>query len=132
MAQDIYVLWGEKSKKADVSKNLLDFLGKKLDAMDYVWDGYYRIKDYGKNNELEKLLLSCLDENKISFKNDDRFYHSMGKGAIDYIQLLEKREIRVPDAVIYPEEKDLPCLFKNLSNFCEFITFGGGTSVQEV
>ncbi len=129
MVQDIYVLWGEKSKRADISKNLLDFLGRKLDAMDYVWDGYYRIKDYGKNNELEKLLLSCLDENKISFKNEDRFYHSMGKGAIDYIQLLEKKDIRIPDAVIYPEEKDLPCLFKNLSNFCEFITFGGGTSV---
>ncbi len=79
-----------------------------------------------KNNELEKLLLSGLDENKFSFKNEYRFYHSIDKWTIDYIQLLERRDIRVPDAVICPEEKDLPCLFKNLSNFCEFITFGDG------
>ncbi|MGC8672929.1 MAG: FAD-binding oxidoreductase [Thermoplasmata archaeon] len=130
MPEKIYVLWGDKNKKFGANNNLFNYIYKKLDIKnENVWDGYYFIDDLNRNEDLYRILKNCLTDEKISFDTKERFIHSIGRGSIEYIWLLENKKIRIVDAVVYPDEDEIECLLRNIGNDCELIAFGGGTSV---
>ncbi|MEM3068043.1 MAG: FAD-binding oxidoreductase [Thermoplasmata archaeon] len=127
----LYCLWGDENKGIKVNKKFYNFIYEKfgIDDNKIVWDGHYVINELEKNEDLEKLLKECLKDKNISFDTKDRFYHSFGKSGFDYITLMENSNFRIVDAVIYPNEEEIPCIFEKLKNECEIIIYGGGTSV---
>ncbi|MEM0136091.1 MAG: FAD-binding oxidoreductase [Thermoplasmatales archaeon] len=131
MGKDVYVLWGDEKSKYEMNRTLLDFIIKKVGAGKdkIVWSGYYAPPDLQASQELKHILLNCIPEKNISFDPGDRLKHSVGKGGMDYINLMENNQIRIVDAVIYPEEKEIRCLLQEGDENIELIPFGGGTTV---
>ncbi|MDP8012071.1 MAG: FAD-binding oxidoreductase [Thermoplasmata archaeon] len=130
MENKIYSLWGDEKKLFKTNEALYDYIFKMLNVekSNIEWDGYYTLNNLGSDEKLKEKLLQCLPLERISFDAKERFYHSIGKGSIEYARLIEKRDFRIVDAVVYPKEDEIPCLFNKLTD-TEFITFGGGTSV---
>lgn len=130
MAEKIYTLWGSENKKFHSSDALFDYIyGKMGTGKGIIWDGYYFVDQMPENEELHRILNNCLPDERISFSARERFFHSIGRGSVEYVWLLENRKLNIVDAVVYPHEDEIECLFKKLGNMCEIITFGGGTSV---
>jgi len=131
MAIEIYSLWGDERKIFKANEVLYNYIFKKLNAKkeNIEWNGYYSMENLNKNEELEKLLIQCLPKERISFDTKVRYYHSIGKGSVEYARLIEKKILKIVDAVIYPREEEIICLLKKIKNDAEIIIFGGGTSV---
>jgi alkyldihydroxyacetonephosphate synthase len=131
MNNKLFALWGEESRSSDSSPKLYEYLYKQfnVNGNNIIWDGYYSPPSLSTDENLKKLLLNCITEDRISFDIKDRFYHSIGKAASEYIRLMNGEKIEIVDAVIYPTEEEVPCIFKNRE--IEFVIFGGGTSVTE-
>lgn len=133
MANKFYGLWGEESRSSESSSKLYEYLYKQFNVKSehIVWDGYYSSPSLLIDDKLKKLLLNSIPVDRISFDVKVRFYHSIGKGASEYIRLMNNEKIEIVDAVIYPSEDEIPYILKNLGNDTEIIIFGGGTSVTE-
>jgi alkyldihydroxyacetonephosphate synthase len=125
-----YALWGEEGKRYETNQLLYDYIYRELGAPEKeIWDGYYLFDEPGKSDELYSILKKCLPEERISLDPMERISHSIGRGSVEYISLLEGKNLKIVDAVIYPREEEIECIFKELKNIAEIITFGGGTSV---
>ncbi|MEM0163430.1 MAG: FAD-binding oxidoreductase [Thermoplasmata archaeon] len=133
MNNKLFALWGEESRSSDSSPKLYEYIYKQfnVNGNNIIWDGYYSPSSLSIDDNLKKQLLNCITEDKISFDVKDRFYHSIGKAASEYIKLMNGEKIEIVDAVIYPTEEQVPSLFKNLGKDIEIVIFGGGSSVTE-
>ncbi|MCW6169067.1 MAG: FAD-binding oxidoreductase [Thermoplasmatales archaeon] len=130
MATDVYSLWGNEKNNFRSNKTLYDYVFDRLKAGNNAeWDGNYTVDELETNDELKKLLGECLPIERISFDARERFSHSVGKSAMEFASLIDRKNVRIVDAVIYPLEDEIECVFNKLSRMAEIIPFGGGTSV---
>lgn len=131
MGKEFFALWGNEKSGGKVDANLLSFIEKKvgIDRDEVLWNGFYTVNDLSVSDGLKEILSGCVSPDHVSFDSYDRVRHSFGKGATDYIELMENRRVRVVDAVVYPTEDEVKSLMKNLDRNVEIVTFGGGTSV---
>ena len=133
---------GESSKKTlnvffgngdyNVNENTVKFI-EKLFGINWnntVWDGNVNVPYAGIDEELHKILLSCIDDKNISFDPVDRLKHSVGKSSIEILNSRLSILPEIVDAVVYPDYNELQDLLKTLKNKNIHITvYGGGTSV---
>ena len=133
---------GESSKKTlnvffgngdyNVNENTVKFI-EKLFGINWnnkVWDGNVNIPYAGIDDELQKILLSCIDNKNISFDPLDRLKHSIGKSSVEILNSRLSILPEIVDAVVYPDYNELQDLLKTLKNENIHITvYGGGTSV---
>ncbi len=130
MATSIYLLWGNERDNFQSSKALYDYIFDKLKTGDSIeWDGSYTVENLETDEELKNMLCECLPMERISFDTRERILHSVGKSALEFASLIEKKYIKIVDAVIYPLEDEIECIFNKFSKMLEIIPFGGGTSV---
>jgi alkyldihydroxyacetonephosphate synthase len=131
MGSEIYALWGEEKEGGEVSRNLIDYIRGKIgpEKDEIIWSGRSTVPDLPAHEELKELLLQCIPSGSISFNPSDRLRHSIGMGGLDYIQLMEKKEVRAVDAVVYPTEEEIRCLLSKRDERIEIIPYGGGTTV---
>ncbi len=131
MVSGPYVLWGERDSEYHMNLTLLGFIMEKVGLKDHkiIWSGYADVGDISKSEELRKILASFVSTGNVSMEPEDRVRHSIGRGGADFIPLIEKRPIRLVDAVVYPTEDEVGRLLKAGNDQLEIIPFGGGTSV---
>ena len=131
MANQFYALWGEKDANYEMNGTLMNFIKGKvgLNEDKIVWSGLVNVRDLGTSDELRNLLLSCVSNEHISFDSTDRLKHSIGRGGLDYIRLMDKEEVKAVDAVVYPTEDEIINLMKIAGDVIELVPFGGGTTV---
>ncbi|MGC9126542.1 MAG: FAD-binding oxidoreductase [Thermoplasmata archaeon] len=130
MQHRYYCLWGDEGKKFESNPLLFKEIYRELGAPESeIWDGYYSLQELNIDENLRSILRRCLPDERISFDTGERFYHSVGRGSMEYARLLENERIRIVDAVIYPREEEIECIFRELKDVAEIITYGGGTSV---
>jgi alkyldihydroxyacetonephosphate synthase len=131
MGSEIYALWGKETESGEVSRNLLNFIRGKIgpEKDELIWPGRSTVPDLPVHEELRELLLQCIQSPSISFNSSDRLRHSVGMGGLDYIKLMEGKGVRVVDAVVYPTEEEIRCLFSKKDERIEIIPYGGGTTV---
>ncbi len=131
MGEELFALWGGKEEGGRVNTMLLDYIKGKvgLEKDEIFWSGYAGIGDLQISSELEQLLSQSVAAENISFDPLTRLRHSIGMGGLDYIQLMEKKEIRVVDAVVYASEEEVRKLLSKDDERIEVIPYGGGTSV---
>ncbi|HMW12365.1 MAG TPA: FAD-binding protein, partial [Chitinophagales bacterium] len=84
-----------------------------------------------KRKEQIKDIFAVLDPKKISFKDDDRLFVSLGKSYYDVIRIFNGGGFISPDVVITPTSHDeIQYILKQASdNNIAIIPFGGGTNV---
>ncbi|HNI33102.1 MAG TPA: FAD-binding protein, partial [Chitinophagales bacterium] len=84
-----------------------------------------------KRKEQIKDIFAVLDPKKISFKDDDRLFVSLGKSYYDVIRIFNGGGFISPDVVITPTSHDeIQYILKQASdNNIAIILFGGGTNV---
>jgi len=87
MNNKLFALWGEESRSSDSSPKLYEYLYKQfnVNGNNIIWDGYYSPPSLSTDENLKKLLLNCITEDRITFDIKDRFYHSIGKAASEYV-----------------------------------------------
>ncbi|MCL6003414.1 MAG: FAD-binding oxidoreductase [Thermoplasmatales archaeon] len=131
MGNQMYALWGDENIEYEMNRTLLDFIRNRVGISEdrIIWSGYCNPPDLVVSQELKGILLKCVSEGNISFNPGDRMKHSVGKGGMDYIRLMENHSIRIADAVIYPTEEEIICLLRKNDDSIELIPFGGGTTV---
>jgi alkyldihydroxyacetonephosphate synthase len=126
-----YVLWGDRQRSFEINGKLLSYIlsSLRIPYSNKVWDGYYHIEDNPVDQSVGEKLAKCISQEHISFDLEKRFRHSIGKGGTDYATLMEGRQIRLVDAVVYPNREELICLVSSISAEFGLISFGGGTTV---
>ena len=131
MGGQLYTLWGDSEKEYDMSKPLLTYIRRKVGLGEdkIIWSGYRNIDPLPVSSELKEILYSCVSPDNVKFDEMDRLKHSVGRGGLDYIRLMEVQPIKTVDAVVYPVEEEIKCLLGKAGDQIEIIPFGGGTSV---
>ena len=131
MGGQLYTLWGDSEKEYDMSKPLLTYIRRKVGLGEdkIIWSGYRNIDPLPASSELKEILYSCISPDNVAFDERDRLRHSVGRGGLDYIRLMEMQPIKTVDAVVYPVEEEIKCLLGKAGDQIEIIPFGGGTSV---
>jgi len=132
MDERYYVLWGEQSKSFKMTEKLKNSILGRLGIQEKedIWDGFISPKVVSSGLNIPSID-KCISRSNISFDTGERFYHSIGKGCADFARMLDGKDIRIVDAVIYPNEDELNCLMKNADKDTGIIPYGGGTTVTE-
>ncbi len=131
MDEKYFVLWGDKEKNIENFAKLIEYISRELGNKNQneVWDGYYSKINYRSNPDISDILKEIVKGEHVSFDLKERFYHSFGKGGIDFAKFMDSKPVDIVDAVVYPDEKELINLIESLGSKASFIAYGGGTSV---
>ncbi|MGC8562837.1 MAG: FAD-binding oxidoreductase [Thermoplasmata archaeon] len=131
MANQFYALWGDRNADYEMNGTLLDFIREKVGLKDdkIIWSGLVEARDLEESEELKKLLMRSISGDHISFDSTDRLKHSIGRGGLDYIKLMDNEKIKIVDAVVYPSEDEIKNLVTMAGDEIELVPFGGGTTV---
>ena len=78
---------------------------------------------FKKSDELEGILASCVSPENTSFDSSERVKHSIVRSGKDYIPLIEKKDFRVVDAVVYPNEDEIRRLLQSRNKLLEIVPF---------
>ena len=129
--------FGDKSYHLSDFPKLKLFLENKWDKSiedDLILPDYNQIINDSKfSNDDCKKIFPKLDESKYSNSKIDRLKYGFGKGYQDALYILTKKDITLPDFVLYPESENdiIHILEMSSSNNISVITFSGGTNVTE-
>jgi len=131
MGEQMYALWGSDKEEYVMKSALLDYIRNKVGLREdkIVWSGYTEADSLKKSEELEGILASCVSPGNTSFDPSERMKHSIGRSGKDYIPLIEKKDFRVVDAVVYPNEDEISHLLQFEKQIAGIVPFGGGTTV---
>ncbi len=131
MGDRMYALWGSDKEEFHMKSALLDYIRNKVGLKEdkILWSGYAEFDNFKKSDELEGILASCVSPENTSFDSSERVKHSIGRSGKDYIPLIEKKDFRVVDAVVYPNEDEIRRLLQSRNKLLEIVPFGGGTTV---
>lgn len=131
MGNRTYALWGDEKTEYEMNRPLLTYIKNKVGIEEdkIRWSGYADMDDLPVSADLKEILNTCISSENVSFDTVERVKHSVGRSGLDYIRMMEKQDIRMVDAVIFPNEDEIKCLLRKKDDGLEMIPYGGGTTV---
>ncbi|MEM3933543.1 MAG: FAD-binding oxidoreductase [Thermoplasmatales archaeon] len=131
MSNPIYALWGKENEKAVEESHVVKLISSMMgvNISDDIWSGYVEPSTTSESGELREILEKYIAKERISFEPAIRMKHSVGMGGADYARILDGGDLKIVDAVIFPNESETAGLLRAREKKIQIIVHGGGTSV---